>query len=226
MLLAIDTSSEMASLALVQNDELLIETTWHCGQNHTVQLLSQLNLMLDKAAADVRGIDEIAVAKGPGSFNGLRVGIGTAKGLAYSLGIPIVGISTLEISAYQHAITGFPICAIHNAGRNEIDAAIYQLIRGKWTRLQIEHITTLEILYSGITSKTLFCGEYIPHLHNEIKSRLKAKAIIPDKASLPRRALFLAELGRQRIRGGLADKVETLQPLYLRRPPITERKHH
>lgn len=226
MLLAIDTSTEMASVALVQDRSLLAENTWYCGQNHTVQLLPHLTLMLDKAGVDIQRIDAIAVARGPGSFNGLRVGISTAKGLAFSLNAKIIGVSTLEIAAYQHASSGLPVCAIHNAGRGEIAAAVYRLERKHWKQLVAEHITTLDVLLSGITVKTLFCGEYIPLIAEIIKARLKSKAVIPTAATLPRRAFFLAELGGRRLAEGSADNVATLQPLYLRRPPITERKHH
>src|ERR1035437_5858080 len=110
MLLALDTSTEMAGLALVNDGRLVAEATWYCGQNHTIQLLPQLAALLIKTGTDIKTISAIAVAKGPGSFNGLRVGISSAKGLAFSLGIPLAGISTLEVEAYPFAITGLPVC--------------------------------------------------------------------------------------------------------------------
>jgi tRNA threonylcarbamoyl adenosine modification protein YeaZ len=226
MLLAIDTSTEMASLALVQDSNLLAETTWRCGQNHTVQLLPQLTAVLEKAEVDIQGIDAIAVAKGPGSFNGLRVGISTAKGLAYSLNASIIGVSTLEVAAYQHAESSLHVCAIHNAGRSEIAAAVYRMERKLWKQVQAEHITTLDVLLSGITLKTLFCGEYVSSIADEIKMKLKTKAVIPSPPALLRRAFYLADLAGRRLKAGTEDNVATLQPLYLRRPPITERKHH
>jgi tRNA threonylcarbamoyl adenosine modification protein YeaZ len=225
MLLAIDTSTEMASLALVQDNRLLAELTWYCEQNHTIQLLPRLTALLEKANLNIQSTTAIAVAKGPGSFNGIRVGMSTAKGLAFSLGIPIVGISTLEVEAYPHAAGGLPVCAIHNAGRHEIAAAIFQKKRGCWQQFIGEHITTLNELLAGITARTVFCGEYIPTVADEIKQRLGTKALMPPVASLTRRAFFLAELGQQRIEAGKSDNIATLQPLYLRRPPITERKH-
>jgi len=226
MLLAIDTSTEMASLALAASDRLLAESTWHCGQNHTVQLLPQLTAMLEKVRANIQEVEGVVVARGPGSFNGLRVGMSTAKGLAFSLGVPIVGISTLEAAAYQHAASGLPVCVLQNAGRSEIAAAVYRMIRRKWQQKTAEHITTLETLISGIPEKTLFCGELNTEMITAIKQQLKTKAVIPCAAALPRRSYYLAELGRQRLAAGCPDNPATLQPLYLRRPPITERKHH
>jgi len=225
MQLAIDTSTNTASLSLVQDSEVLAELTWRCGQNHTAQLLPQLSHLLNQTEVNLQSINYIVVARGPGSFNGLRVGISTAKGIAFSLGIPIVGISTLEAEAYQHAETGLPICSIFNAGRGEIAAAIYQRNHNKWSQLTAEHITTVDILCSQITTKTIFCGEYVPLIAPQLRKHLKQKAIISISAASLRRASFLAELGQSRIEAGSYDNLATLQPLYLRRPPITKPKH-
>ena len=127
MQLAIDTSTDTASLALVQDDDVLAELTWHSGQNHSTELLPNLEYLLKITKRDIKAITAIFVARGPGSFNGLRVGVSTAKGLAFSLGIPIVGISTFEATAYPHAGTGLPVCPIFNAGRSEIATATYQM---------------------------------------------------------------------------------------------------
>lgn len=223
--MAIDTSTNTASLALVQDSQVLAELTWHCGQNHTVELLPQLVHLLNQTNSSLESITGIIVARGPGSFNGLRVGISTAKGLAFSLGIPVVGIGTLEVEAYQQAETGLPVCSIFNAGRGEIATATYQKKYHKWRQLATEHITTVEALYSQISTKTIFCGEFIPSIATQLKEQLKQRAIIPPPATRLRRAGFLAELGQQQLEAGNYDSLATLQPLYLRRPAITKPKH-
>ncbi len=225
MQLAIDTSTDMASLALVQDSEVLAELTWHCGQNHTVELLPHLAQLLNQTKLNLQSASCIIVAKGPGSFNGLRVGISTAKGLAFGLGIPIVGISTLETAAYQHAEIDLPVCPIFNAGRGEIATAIYQAKPDGWRQLTTEHITTVEALCSQITTRTIFCGEFIPSIATHLRKRLGDKAVIPPPAARVRRAGFLAELGLKRVKTGNYDNPATLQPLYLRRPAITKPKH-
>ncbi len=225
MQLAIDTSTDTASLALVQDNEVLAELTWRCGQNHTTQLLTHLAHLLSQTKLNLQSTSGIIIARGPGSFNGLRVGISTAKGLAFSLGIPIVGISSLEAEAYQHAETGLPVCSIFNAGRGEIATAIYQKKHNEWRQLIAEHITTVETLCSQITTKTIFCGEFIPLIATQLRKQLKQKAVIPSPATSLRRASFLAELGLKRLKAGDYDKLATLQPLYLRRPAITQPKH-
>ena len=225
MQIAIDTSTDTASIALVQGDEVLAELTWRCRQNHSVELLPRLTQLLNQADLNLQSTDCVIVARGPGSFNGLRVGISTAKGLAFSLGIPIVGIGTLEIAAYPHAETGLPICPIFNAGRGEIATALYQKKYNKWLKLANEHITTVTALCSQITTRTIFCGEYIPLIATQLRSQLKPRAVIPPPATRLRRAGFLAELGQQRLEAGNYDNPATLQPLYLRHPPITKSKH-
>jgi tRNA threonylcarbamoyl adenosine modification protein YeaZ len=224
MQLAVDTSTDYACLAIVNQSEILAEFTWRCGQNHTVELYPRLNFLLEKTGQELKSADCIFVARGPGSFNGLRVGVSAAKGLAFSLGIPIIGISTLSATAYQHAESGLPVCVIQNAGREEIAAAVYKNKRKIWSEIMPEHITTLEVLAPRIKEKAIFCGEFNSATALQIKKIFKTRAIIPTPAGQLRRAAYLAELGLQRLKAKDFDNLSTLQPLYLRRPPITERK--
>lgn len=220
MLLAIDTSTDTASLALAQDNTVLAELTWRSKQNHTTQLLPNLNQLFTLTGITAKDLTAIVVAQGPGSFNGLRVGISAAKGLAFSLEIPIVGINSLEVAAYQYAETGLPVCAIFNAGRSEVATATYQKKYGKWQQLVKADIVTVEYLCKHITKRTLFCGEFLPAVTEQITTLLKSKAVIPPQIPDFKRASFLMELGKQRLDGGDIDNSVTLQPIYLRRPPI------
>jgi tRNA threonylcarbamoyl adenosine modification protein YeaZ len=223
MELAIDTSTDFCSIGLSCEGETLAEMAWHSGQNHTVELAPNITRLLNQAKSSPQSLDAIFVAKGPGSFNGLRVGISTAKGLAFALDIPLVGISTLEVEAYPFAFAKLPICPIHNAGRGEIAAAVYQL-KDTWHCLTSEHITTTDALCRQIKQKTVFCGEIPPSIIEELKKCLARYAIIPNAAARLRHASYLAALGWQRLDGGQLDDAASLQPLYLRQPPITQRK--
>jgi tRNA threonylcarbamoyl adenosine modification protein YeaZ len=223
MQLAIDSSTDSASLALVDDSKVLAEATWVCGQNHSLELLPRLAQLLKEAKLGLKAVSCVIVAKGPGSFNGLRVGLSTAKGLAFSLKVPIIGISSLELEAYQHAESALPICPVFNAGRGEIATALYQRQDGQWRQLAPEHITTVDALDEEISAKTLFCGEYVDIIASQLKKRLKDKAVIAP--TRPRRASLLVELAEPRIKAGDYDQPATLQPLYLRRPAITRRRH-
>lgn len=226
MQLAIDTSTDTAGLALVADGELLFEITWHCGRNHTRQLMPNLAHLLHQTGVATSALTAIVVALGPGSFNGLRVGVSAAKGLAFALDIPIVGIGSLEAAAYQYASTGLPVCAIFGAGRGEIATATYRLRRNQWASLAAERLTTASKLAGEMTEKTLFCGDTsIVSVAVELKERLGAKAVLPSPTTGLRRAAFLAELGLKRLQAGDVDDAATLQPVYLRRPSITTAKH-
>lgn len=222
MHLAIDTSTATASLAIVRGSQVLAELSWCCGQNHSVELVPRLNWLLKQAGLELSSISSLSVARGPGSYNGLRVGISTAKGLAFSLGVPLAGIGTLEAAAFAHAEAGLPVCSLLDAGRGEVAAAIYRQKRGRWLKLTGEHITTIDDLCPQITGKTIFCGELAPAIINQLKEKLGTKAIIASPASSPRRAGFLAELGLRRLKAGDDDPPASLQPIYLRRPQITK----
>ncbi len=221
MELAIDTSTETASIALSSEGVVVAELTWNAGQNHTAELVPNLIHLLHQARSDLKDIDGLIVAKGPGSFNGLRVGMSVAKGLAFALSAPLVGISTLEVEAWPHAATALPICPILNAGRGEIATAIFQVRRRKWRRLLEEHITTLDGLLPEIKGRTIFCGKIPDEVLSRLRERLGNKALLSEGAGVPRRAGYLAELGWKRLREGDFDHSPTLQPLYLRRPAIT-----
>jgi tRNA threonylcarbamoyladenosine biosynthesis protein TsaB len=221
MELAIDTSTETASIALSSQGEIVAELTWHTGQSHTTELIPNLTCILEQTKLNLKDLNCVIVAKGPGSFNGLRVGMSFAKGLALSRHIPIVGISTLEIEAFPYAFTALPICPIQNAGRGEIATALFQTKRGRWCRLVDEHITTLEALLPELNRRTIFCGEIPQEVTLQLEERLGRKALIIQGAAGLRRSSYLAELGWRRLEAGDFDHSPTLEPLYLRRPAIT-----
>ena len=224
MLIAIDTSTDIASLTLVRDGIVLSELTWRSFQNHTIQLTPNIEYLLRLTGANPKELTGVIVAKGPGSFNGLRVGVSVAKGLAFSLNIPIVGVNTLEVAAYQYADTYLPVCPAFNAGREEMVAALYRKQDGIWRELIAGHITTLEGLVREISEKTLFCGEHVPQITARLTELLGDKVVLASPVTDMRRAGFLAELGMKKLAAGETENVATLAPIYLRRPPITEKK--
>ena len=221
MELAIDTSSNTASVALSHEGEPLASLTWKTAQNHTMELLPNLLCLLQQAKVEISSIEAIIVAKGPGSFNGLRVGISTAKGLTSALNIPLLGVNTLEAEAYPFAFTGLPLRPVHKAGREEIATALYQQKDNEWQCLEEEKLTTVKTLCRRIKRKTLFCGEIFPDIMNEIQQSLGKRAVISQSNSLSR-ASSLAILGWRKLSRGEQDDPVTLQPLYLRPPHITK----
>ena len=221
MELAIDTSSNVVSVALSHKGEILASLVWQTTQNHTIELLPNLVCLLQQAKAELSSIEAIIVAKGPGSFNGLRVGISTAKGLAFVLDIPLLGVNTLEVEAYPFAFTGLPLRPIHKSGPEEIATALYRQKDNEWQCLEPENITTVKTLCRRIRQRTLFCGEIPADIAGKLQQNLGRRAIIPQTNSLLR-ASSLITLGWRKLSKGERDDPVTLQPLYLRPPHITK----
>lgn len=220
MELAIDTSTAISSIALSKEGEIIAELTWKAGQQHSQELLPNIVHLLKQAKGDIHSLKAIIVAKGPGQFNGIRVGMAVAKGLAFSLSIPIVGISTLEVEAFPYSQSGLPVCPIHPIG-GEIAFALFQMKEWVWQRIYPEQIIPMEDLISIIKEKTVFCGEITSAIYSYLKEKLGEKAVFGFSALNLRRAGYLAGLGWERLKRGEIDDPATLQPLYLRRPSIT-----
>jgi tRNA threonylcarbamoyl adenosine modification protein YeaZ len=223
MELAIDTSSNIVGVALSHKGEILALLTWQTTQNHTIELLPNLVCLLQQAKVELGSVEAIVVAKGPGSFNGLRVGMSTAKGLASALNIPLLGVNTLEAEAYYFAFIGLPLRPVQKAGREEIATALYRQKDNEWQCLEAENLTTVKTLCRRIKQKTLFCGEIPPDIISAIQQNLGKQAII-SQGNSPSRASSLAILGWRRLSRGEQDDPVTLQPLYLRPPHITKPK--
>ena len=245
LLLALDTSTRQSSLALCDEDVLFGEYTWHVGNNHSVELLTRMQRLFAECGKTLAEIDGVAVAIGPGSFNGLRVALATAKSLAFALQKPIVGVSTLDIIAAQQRQWSGPICALLEAGRSELYAACYlfdtvtdeggavnQRLRqvGEHVLLPPAQIASyLQEQGSNWLGKEgerdvpsfLCCGEISASSRAALFSHMQGKCLFVSNVQAVRHASILAMLAAQRIQEGTADDLMLLEPLYIRRPSIT-----
>jgi tRNA threonylcarbamoyl adenosine modification protein YeaZ len=223
MELGIDTSSDIVSIALSHKGEALVLLTWQTRQNHTMELLPNLICLLQQAKVGLEAIEAIVVARGPGSFNGLRVGISAAKGLAFALHIPVLGVNTLEAEAYPFACTALPVRPMQRAGRDEVATAVYRQKDDDWRCLEAGNLASVETLWQRTKQRTLFCGEIPAETRRIIQQNLGRRAIICPNDSLSRGS-SLAKLGWQRLSKGEHDDLLSLQPIYLRPPHITKPK--
>jgi len=223
MELAIDTSSNIVGIALSHRGGTISSLAWQTRHNHTTELLPNVICLLQQTKVELPSIEAIFVAKGPGSFNGLRVGLSTAKGLALTLHIPLLGISTLEADAYPFASSGLPLRSIHKAGRQEFATAVHRQNDAEWQCLEPENLASIETLWHRTKRKTLFCGEIPADMIGQIQQNLGSRAVICPNDTLSR-ASSLAMLAWRRLSKGEQDDPVTLQPLYLRPPHITKPK--
>ena len=218
MELSIDTASELASVGLSRQGSLVAEITWRCRRNHTVELLPTIEKLLAQAGAAREEIDAVFVCTGPGMYTGLRVGVSTAKGLAYAFGLPVVGVGRLELNAYLHAAFPGPIVAVHRAGRGDLAWAAYR--DGPWREIVPPRLARPEELARRVRQRTLFVGEVDEEMSARLREAAGAKAVVASPAASMRRAAALAELAFARLAAGRADNVALLRPIYLR-PPAT-----
>lgn len=130
-ILAIDSSGLVATVAVVEDDNLIAEYTIHHKKTHSQTLMPMLEEVKQMVELELDTIDAIAVASGPGSFTGLRIGAATAKGLAMGLNKPIIEVPTLEGLAYQMYGAAALVCPIMDARRNQVYTGLYQFEEGE-----------------------------------------------------------------------------------------------
>jgi tRNA threonylcarbamoyladenosine biosynthesis protein TsaB len=207
VLLAIDSSTAWMGVGLY--DELagvvVEERIWRVDREHSLQLMPAMDAALRAHGLGRETVSGIAVAVGPGTFNGVRVGVTTAKLLSYGLGVPIAGVNTLEVHAAPFRGV---VRAVLDAARGEVATALFR----DGVRVEEDRIASPDELFD---EEALFVGELKP----EWRERLGDRAASP--ALCARRPGVLAELAAARLARGDADEAATLVPVYLRQPHIT-----
>jgi tRNA threonylcarbamoyladenosine biosynthesis protein TsaB len=217
MLLAIDTATRMAGLALYdpRAGRILGEETWYSVNNHTVELMPRLVRLLDQQGVSSSDLTGLCVSLGPGSFTGLRIGLGVTKGLSLACNLPLVGVPTLDVVAQPHMAQRLPIWAILQAGRGRICVGQYVRGRGRWRQRGSYQVTTFEALCGQVEVPAFFCGEIETPDADYIRQRLGLVVTIATPASSLRRSAYLAELGWDRLARGDSDDAAALSPIYL-----------
>ena len=145
-ILALETSATAASAAVCEDESLIAQTFQRTGLTHSATLMPMVESMLKNAGMTLQEMDLIAVAAGPGSFTGLRIGVSAAKGLAWPLDKPCAGVSTLEAMAWQLVGMEGVVCAAMDARRQQVYNALFELSDGKPVRLTPDRAISLEEL--------------------------------------------------------------------------------
>jgi len=218
MLLALDTATRCASLALHDGRQVWAETTWYTADHHTTELAPQIAALLLRAGMTAAELKGVAVALGPGSFTGLRVGLALAKGLVMAQNIPLLGIPTLDILAAAQPPFDGRLCTVIQAGRGRICAGFYHWQTNAWRGETEPVVTTWAALVEVIEDERVrFCGELDPAGAQALR-RLGARAVVARPADSLRRAGYLADLAWRRLKRGDRDDPVTLAPIYLHEP--------
>ncbi len=219
-LLALDTSTDWASVALYDGRAVLAEETWRAQRRHGDELFPAIERLLSSARVGLAAVDRVAVATGPGSFTGLRVAIAAAQGIARGAGASLVGVSTLDVLAYPHAPSKQRTCPLLPAGRTDWYAAFYQERNRRWLRRSPYVVATLPELCRQIGTHTLFVGELDEEAEATLRDLLGPKALFAPPASRMRRAGFLAELGWRALEAEPQTRLDEVEPIYVKQPRI------
>jgi tRNA threonylcarbamoyl adenosine modification protein YeaZ len=225
LVLGIDTSGRYAGLALVKGEHLLAENSWECRQSHSVTLMPALEELLAKTGLRARDLEGIGVATGPGSFNGLRVGMSIAKGLAYSLDIPICAVPTLEAIALRYAVPGMIIAPVIKSGPTLLATAFYKTDNKALIEIKAPFLAKIEDIAKAAKRKTLFCGDVDPGTQEALTSFIGSKAAFPLFREFPVYSTVIALRAADKIHAGETGNVQTLEPFYLKKPHITKPKN-
>lgn len=215
MLLALDTSTRNIGIAIYDGIQVLCEYIWNSHNYHTVELGPAVAETLKRAGMGVDKLKLVAVATGPGSFTGLRIGLALAKGIALGRHIPIIGIPTLDIVAESQPVSpGFTLAAVLQAGRGRLAVGWYTPIDGTW---QLKPpILAMEVLQLShlIHEPTIVCGELTEEQQHALARKYK-NVILASPAHSIRRPALLAELAWKRWLAGEVDDPATISPTYL-----------
>jgi len=215
VLLSIDTSTRNIGIAIYDGVQVLCETTWNSHNYHTVELAPAVEDSLQRAGVQAQDLKVVAIATGPGSFTGLRIGMALAKGIALARHIPLIGIPTLDIVAEALPVSpGFTLAAILQAGRGRLAVGWYSPTDGSWKQMPPIQVLEVAQLSQLIHEPTIICGE-LTEVQQRTLARKYRNVILASPAHSVRRPSFLAELAWKRWLSGESDDPAVIAPIYL-----------
>ena len=229
-ILAIDTASSVSSVAVASEGKLQAEVTVEAGRTHSETLLSHIEGALSFAGVERSALTGVAVSIGPGSFTGLRIGLATAKAIAYGLGIPLVGVSTLAALALAVPVPDVHTLALMDAQKGNAYAGLYEWRDGSLHEVRPVRVAPLAEAIAEAADRgkpVLLTGELA------VKKRARL-GNLPDNVTLApahlltARASHVAWLCIARLAAGECDDPMTLEPFYIRRSEaevLWEKRH-
>ena len=229
-ILAIDTASSVSSVAVASEGKLQAEVTVEAGRTHSETLLSHIEGALSFAGVERSALTGVAVSIGPGSFTGLRIGLATAKAIAYGLGIPLVGVSTLAALALAVPVSDVHTLALMDAQKGNAYAGLYEWRDGSLHEVRPVRVAPLAEAIAEAADRgkpVLLTGDLA------VKKRARL-GNLPDNVTLApahlltARASHVAWLGIARLAAGECDDPRTLEPFYIRRSEaevLWEKRH-
>ncbi len=218
-ILSLDSATEAATCAVIEDDRLLGEITFNYKKQHSILMLPMIDKLLKNLKIDINSLDGFVVSKGPGSFTGLRIGVSTIKGLSQGTSKPFVSVSSLDALAYNLAYTDGTICPIIDALRNNVYTALYNFVDNKLQRVSDYMIISIDDLISTINEQNLkvcFIGDAIYKFKEKLTNNIKNINFAPAHLNVVK-ASSLGEIGLNLLNSGIKDDLYTFSPLYIRK---------
>ncbi len=225
-LLAIETSTMLGGVAILDNEKLIAESRINVKTTHSERLMSEIDRLLVCSSLKIDDIDVFGISIGPGSFTGLRVGLSAIKGLAYGTSKKIVSVPTLEAFAWNVSFSKYQVCPMLDARKKEVFAAIFKWHKDRFVRVMDERAIKIEELCRLIYEPTIFLGEGAILYKDTIEAWLKDLAILGNPqimVPLPSNTAYLCML---KAKNGEFDDPITLTPFYLRKSEAEIRLMH
>lgn len=221
-LLAVDTSSPAATAAVIGENHILASYTVQNGNTHSRYIMPMIADMLEKCGETVGSMDAFAVALGPGSFTGLRIGIATVKGFALAANKPVVGLSSLECAANNLFLAeNVLVCPIFDARHGNVYNALFE----NGARRCDDRLIAMDTLLAELAGqRTVFVGDGVPVYAAQITAAMGGNAILAPQYRRNQCADALAQLAYQRAAAGEFTDISALSAIYLR-PSQAEREY-
>ena len=215
LILAFETSAKAASVALHDGAKLLGESYQNTGLTHSQTLMVMAQDLLKQCGFGPKDVTHTAVAAGPGSFTGVRIGVAAAKGFAWGADLPLYGVSTLEAVAKNAGVFEGIVCPVMDARRSQVYNALFRVENGAYSRVCEDRAVALEDL--ALELEKLEGPVYLAGDGSTLAKRfLGQRVILPPEHLQHQRAAGVALVALEKILSGETGDAEALQPNYLR----------
>jgi len=218
-ILALDSSGLVASVAIVTEEAMLAEYTVNFKKTHSQTLLPMLEEIVRMVELDLSQIDAIAVAAGPGSFTGLRIGSATAKGLGLALQKPLISVPTLDGLAYNLCGTDKLICPMMDARRNQVYTGLYEIQHNELGIIKAQTAVAVEDMIEEINSlgrEVIFLGDGAAAYKEIIEEKIRVKFGYAPIHMNRQRAGSIGALGIMHFKNNQFESASDHEPVYLR----------
>lgn len=217
-ILGIETATKTGGVSIVSENGVLAEYTLNIEVTHSERLMSTVDRVLKDTGFTLANIDGYGVSIGPGSFTGLRIGLSTVKGLAYTTGKPVAAVPTLKALAWNIPFSNYPVCPLLDARKKEVYAGLYRHDGGNYIQEMSDTVISLAAMAGAINGDVLFTGEGGHLFAVDIKKIFGDRAhFAPLSSSVPS-AASIAEIALMMFKGGQQTDPDALVPMYIRRP--------